>query len=114
MSLESYAHKSYRVELARELNGLLKSGRATPAEVRRQVDSLKAVKLSLTKSGDPAENAVSQFIENRKTLPEGAVWSSEDRLRKMSVVPQPDHATTKSGMLTGKALDDAVDLLTRR
>ncbi len=114
MSLESYAHKSYRVELARELNGLLKSGRATPAEVRRQVDSLKAVKLSLTKSGDPAENAVSQFIANRKTLPEGAVWSSEDRLRKMSVVPQPDHATTKSGMLTGKALDDAVDLLTRR
>lgn len=113
MSLEQFAHKSYRQELARELNGLLKSGRATPAEIRQQVDALKVVKLSLTKTGTPAENRVSLFIENRKSLPSGAVWSPVERLSRMSASPQPEHVSSRNGELTGKALDDAVALLVR-
>ena len=113
MSVEQYANKTYRTELARQLNGLLKTGRATPNEIRKQVETLKVVKLSLNKTGDPVENQVSQFIENRKSLPAGAVWSPKERLSRMSAMPQPEHATTKNGELTGKALEDAVNSLVR-
>ncbi len=113
-SVAQYASRSYKRDLATQLNKLLKSGRATPAEIRTQVDKLKTVRLSLDQKGQPLSNEVSAFVENRKTLPEGAVWSSKERLRRMSASPQPAHATTRNGELTGEALDKEVDNFFKR
>jgi len=81
MSLQTYADTQYRENQKAKLDALLESGRCNPAEHKQQVDSLNSIKLSLT-DGKPDATSVSQFLDNRSAVPQGAFWSPERKIKE--------------------------------
>jgi hypothetical protein len=87
-TMSLYAQNAYQKDLTRRLDHLLKTGRCSPAERSQQVVKLKTVRLSLI-GGKPAANDVSKWIRSRAGLPEGAIWSAKEKLRRLSVASHP-------------------------
>ncbi len=115
MSAEGqYAARAYRQNLHRQLKKLLDTGRCSPAEFRQQRACLKAVRLSLA-NGKPKTNRLTDWIQSRKDLPPGAVWSPQEKLKRMAAksvaVDHPPDRTMKQNdqELQGEELDAAVD-----
>lgn len=117
-TMSAFANKSYSSKLNQNLKALLKSGRCTPAEYRAKKKQASVVKLSLNAQGKPKKNLVSEWIKSRAQLPKGAVWSSREKLKRMSTVVavQPNEKQTqqRQGQLSDKQLDAEVKAFLRR
>ena len=117
-TMSAFATKSYSSKLNRNLKALLKSGRCTPAEYRAKKKQASVVKLSLNAQGKPKKNLVSEWIKSRAELPKGAVWSSREKLKRLSTVVavQPNEKQTqqKPGQLSDKQLDAEVKAFLKR
>ena len=111
-TMSSYANQSYSSKLNRNLKALLKTGRCTPAEFREQRKQASVVKLSLNSQGKPKKNLVSEWIKSRAQLPNGAVWSSREKLKRMSssVAQHPTATKTQAspGEMTAEQLEKEV------
>jgi hypothetical protein len=107
-----YAERSYRKDLSNRLDGLLKSGKCTPAELKSQKEAMGAVKLSLNAQGEPDKGMVELWLESREALPAGAVWPSEQRLRMATEAPVPN--PTVLDEITDEQADDVVDQVFKR
>lgn len=96
----TYAENLHKKTVNDRLDALLKSGRCTPAECDTRKRQLQAVKLSLTADGTPKPSDVEKFIESREAIPEGTMWTAEQRTRaatKLSVVNAPTQWTGGGG-----------------
>lgn len=83
--------------VAKELDSLLSSGRCTAAEHNEWMQRLATIRMSLTSDGSLERTEVQQFVDNRRALPEGAMWPSTRRMgldgKEYQVVEHPQHAT---------------------
>jgi len=117
-TMSAFANKSYSSKLNRNLKALLKSGRCTPAEYRAKKKQASVVKLSLNAQGKPKKNLVSEWIKSRAQLPKGAVWSSREKLKRMSTVVavQPNEKPTRQqpGQFSDAQLDAEVKAFLKR
>lgn len=110
-AMSLYTERLHRRELTNRLDALLRSGRCTPAEAKAQTEALAAVKLSLNAQGEPEKSASELWLESRESLPSGAAWKSEDRLRMATEVKPPEFAVEE--MDDAKAQDIADQVLHR-
>jgi len=108
-TMSSYATKSYNAKLNRNLKALLKSGRCTPVEYRQRRKQAEVVKLSLNSQGKPKRNTVSEWIRSRAQLPKGAVWSSREKLKRMSSTVAQHPAATDTQKRPGELTPDQLD-----
>jgi hypothetical protein len=96
----TYAENLHKKTVNDRLDALLKTGRCTPAECDKRKRQLQAVKLSLTSDGTPKPSDVEKFIEARECIPEGTMWTAEQRTRaatKLSLVDAPTQWTGGGG-----------------
>lgn len=80
-----YAQNFARKELGRRLNGLVRSGRATPAEGEERMASVNAYKLSLNPQGEQQTTELDWWITEREKLPAGTFWPAEERAQRMGL-----------------------------
>ena len=86
-----------RERQAQQLDDLLKSGRCTPAEFDARKRSLQVQRMSLNADGSVAESELSRWIQDRASLPKGACWSPDEKLKRMSTEatkPKDSHSPT--------------------
>jgi len=100
----AFAERQYRGSLQSRLDDLLKSGRCTPAEHEQHKSALGAVRLSLSKDGEPNKSGVEKFMESREVLPVGAAWDPQTRVTRMG---QSVQEATAPRELTGDEISDA-------
>ncbi len=85
----AYGERQHRATVQKDLDELLASGRCTPAEHKARQESIGAIKLSLDSDGNPTKSETESWIESRKPVPEGTFWSSDEKLRRMSLEAAP-------------------------
>lgn len=107
MSVEGkYAAKQYQKQLNQQLRKLLNSGRCSPAEFRQKQAQMKVQRLSLSRAtGKAKSNALTVWLKSRASLPVGAVWSSRQKLRRMSLVAVEQPKSTKVKQQNSQRLD---------
>ena len=118
-TMSAFANKSYSQKLNQHLKQLLQTGRCSPAEYRKRKSQSAGVRLSLDANGKPKNTVLTHWIKSRASLPAGAVWSSKEKLRRMSAsaLAQPnDQSVNRNapGELSAKQLDKEVDKFFKR
>jgi hypothetical protein len=111
---QRFAQDSYRKDLQRRLDYLLKTGRCTPAEHREGMEQIGTVKLSLTTSGRPRNTTLAAWLRARETVRAGSQWEPGSKIAKLSAAAEPRKTwkTTRSGKdMDPEALQAAVDAL---
>jgi len=106
----SAAIRMSRQKTEAALKELLDTGRCSPAEHKKWVTALKAVKMSLADNGTAKPTRVDQFIEDRKALPPGAVFDVAQRLSRANVI-MPTFDTT--GEMTPEKAKEINDKLAK-
>lgn len=115
MSLErQYANREYQARLKRQLDSLLKTGRCTPAEFEQRKHEAAAVRLSLNSQGEPKPTKLAEWIKDRRSLPQGAVWSNKEKLRRMSAAPSKHPDALDTAGRSDEALDEQVKKFLKR
>jgi hypothetical protein len=110
----SFGERMHRDSIAARIDGLLKTGRCTPAEADAQMRALTAVKLSLTNDGQPIKSDVDKWLDSREPVPVGTFWTDKQRSEavKLSLVPAPtEWRVGASGQPTQSESDEAVSAL---
>lgn len=108
-SLKRFAEKSYTDNLTARLDGLVKTGRCTPAEFKDKAKARGAIRLSLLEDGRPKSNDLSLWIESREALRENSAFdatkSSNKSQLRMSSAPAGEHVVEPT--IKEKTEDDA-------
>lgn len=52
---------------------------------------MQAVRLSLTRDGEPVASDVDKFIASREAVPEGTFWDDKSRIRMAQALKLPGH-----------------------
>lgn len=88
----SYAAEKF-AGLKGKINGLVRTGRAAPAQAKKWLDVVEPKRLSLVSGQDVAVEKVLAQVEMAKENPAGTYWSAEDRTARLSakVEDQPDY-----------------------
>lgn len=110
----NFGERIHRESIAARIDGLLKTGRCTPAEADAQSRALTAVKLSLTADGNPIKSDVDKWLDSREPVPVGTFWTDKQRSEavKLSLVPAPSEwRVGASGQPTQSESDAAVSAL---
>lgn len=115
-----FAEKQHNAQVSRSLDALLKTGRATPAEVNVKRRELSAIKLSLDNDGNPRASDVEKWIDSRRAVPKGTFWTpgqrSQFEAKRLSLVTPPEgkEATIapNSNKLSHEQVQHGVALLT--
>ena len=102
----SYAERAYKKEIASRLQAAFESGRCTSDEHNAHKQALDAVKLSLGTDEVPHKSQVELWLESRESLPEGAAWKHDQRLRMAAEAPAPNINGEISDEEASKILDD--------
>lgn len=120
MSARLRAFENTLIEQGREaikkrFEACLKSGRITPDEHNKMLKRVGVQKMSLDESNKLVAGDVALWLESRESLPAGAVWSPDERIKRMGVAdvdhPGPiDHSRT----ISPKEEAAAVEALTKR
>lgn len=118
--LKEQLQASNERELARHKESLIQrlglvrdSGRCTPVEHDQQIALLDKVKLSLNSEGVAGETAVDHWIAARESLPAGATWDGDEKIKRMGLKEEeaPGQRNFGSDELTPEKEKEAVDAL---
>lgn len=94
------------------LKSLLKTGRITANEFNTHSASLKTIKMSLNKDGEPKRTTLDTFIAARAKVPAGAMWPNDSELRMSIVTSEPGEEIT--GVVTPTEARKFVDEQAKR
>jgi len=97
-----YLDGQHQVGVRSRLSAVLKSGRCTPAEFKREEAKLSTVRLNLDTNGTPQRGELENWVESREAIPIGSCWEPEVRTRMAAV----DVIEPSSEFMEGRELTD--------
>lgn len=110
----AWAEGQHQAAVSQRLKALLDTGRCTPDEHRARSPQLTAIKLSLGSDNKPVPGQLENWIESRKAVPQGTFWSSDEKLKRMSVqCPDPPSQWNTTGTVSEQEHSAAVGMLTK-